>query len=78
MHNAIRLSWIDIEKGFEKVMLKNNRMVGFFIAKQDSPFYESLAFHRVIDSMKQKPHAARDCRKRQAINYRWFLTEWEI
>ena len=57
--NAIRLRWIAIEIGFEKVVLKNNRMVGFFIAKQDSPFYESPAFHRVIDFMKQQPHAAR-------------------
>lgn len=57
--NAIRLRWIAIEIGFEKVALKNNRMVGFFIAKQDSPFYESPAFHRVIDFMKQHPHAAR-------------------
>ncbi len=57
--NAIRLRWISIEIGFEKVVLKNNRMVGFFIAKQDSPFYESPAFHRVIDFMKQQPHAAR-------------------
>ena len=57
--NAIRLRWIAIEIGFEKVVLKHNKMVGFFIAKQDSPFYESPAFHRVIDFMKQQPHAAR-------------------
>jgi transcription-repair coupling factor (superfamily II helicase) len=57
--NAIRLRWIAIEIGFEKVVLKHHKMVGFFIAKQDSPFYESPAFHRVIDFMKQQPHAAR-------------------
>jgi transcription-repair coupling factor (superfamily II helicase) len=57
--NAIRLRWMAIEIGFEKVVLKNNKMVGFFIAKQDSPFYESPAFHRVIDFMKQHPHMAR-------------------
>ncbi|HRG59270.1 MAG TPA: transcription-repair coupling factor [Bacteroidia bacterium] len=57
--NAIRLRWIAIEIGFEKVILKNNKMVGFFIAKQDSPFYESDAFHRVIDFMKQHPNMAK-------------------
>ncbi|MFN5830700.1 MAG: transcription-repair coupling factor [Bacteroidota bacterium] len=57
--HAIRLRWAAIEIGFEKIVLKNNKMVGYFIAKQDSPFYESAAFHRVIDFMKQHPQTAR-------------------
>jgi transcription-repair coupling factor (superfamily II helicase) len=57
--HAIRLRWAAIEIGFEKIVLKNNKMVGYFIAKQDSPFYESAAFHRVIDFMKKHPQTAR-------------------
>jgi transcription-repair coupling factor (superfamily II helicase) len=57
--HAIRLRWAAIEIGFEKIVLKNNKMVGYFIAKQDSPFYESAAFHRGIDFMKQHPQTAR-------------------
>ncbi len=51
--NAIRLRWVAEDIGFEKVVLKKNKMIGYFIAKQDSPFYESPAFNRIIEFVKQ-------------------------
>ncbi|MBN8704068.1 MAG: DEAD/DEAH box helicase, partial [Bacteroidetes bacterium] len=46
--NTIRLRWIAIEIGFEKIILKNTKLVGYFITKQDSPYYQSEVFTKVL------------------------------
>jgi transcription-repair coupling factor (superfamily II helicase) len=53
--HTIRLRWLAMEIGFEKLLLKNNRMVGYFIAKQDSPYYQSEAFTKVLKFVQQHP-----------------------
>ncbi len=52
---AIRLRWKAIEIGFEKILLKNGRMVGYFPSKTDSPFYESDNFGKIIELIKLYP-----------------------
>lgn len=44
----VRSRWIAMSLGIEKVILKNYKLVFFFIANQSSPFYESEAFQKVI------------------------------
>jgi transcription-repair coupling factor (superfamily II helicase) len=51
--NTIRLRWDAIEIGFEKLLLKNKRMVGYFIPKQDSPYYQSEVFTTVLRFVQQ-------------------------
>lgn len=51
--NTIRLRWLAIEIGFEKLILKNNRMTGYFIQKQDSPYYQSEIFTVVLKFVQQ-------------------------
>ncbi len=46
--NVVRLRWIAIELGMEKVVLKNETMVGFFISDQQSSFYSSETFVKII------------------------------
>jgi transcription-repair coupling factor (superfamily II helicase) len=53
--NAIRLRWKAIEVGFEKILLKNGKMVGYFPSKADAPFYESDNFGKIIDLVKHQP-----------------------
>lgn len=53
--HTIRLRWLAMEIGFEKLLLKNNRMVGYFIAKQDSPYYQSEVFTQVLKFVQQNP-----------------------
>lgn len=45
---TVRLRWLAMEIGFEKMILKNNRLVGYFIPKQDSPYYQSETFSKVL------------------------------
>lgn len=53
--HTIRLRWLAMEIGFEKLFLKNSRMVGYFIPKQDSPYYQSEAFTKVLKYVQQNP-----------------------
>jgi transcription-repair coupling factor (superfamily II helicase) len=53
--HTIRLRWLAMEIGFEKLFLKNNRMVGYFIPKQDSPYYQSENFTKVLKYVQQNP-----------------------
>ncbi|MDQ3046767.1 MAG: transcription-repair coupling factor [Bacteroidota bacterium] len=52
---TVRLRWLAMEIGFEKLLLKSNRMVGYFNPKQDSPYYQSEAFTKVLKYVQQNP-----------------------
>lgn len=46
--NVVRLRWIAIELGIEKVVLKNEMLICYFISNQLSPFYSSETFTKII------------------------------
>ncbi|NVO11365.1 MAG: transcription-repair coupling factor [Bacteroidales bacterium] len=46
--NVVRLRWIAIELGMEKIVLKNETLVGYFISNQQSSFYRSEIFAKII------------------------------
>lgn len=50
--DAIKLRWLAREIGFEKLTLKGGKLIGFFVASQDSPYYQSSSFTRVLDFIK--------------------------
>lgn len=57
--DTMRLRWKAREIGFEKLVLKSGKMIGYFISKQDSPFYQSEAFTRVLNFIKLNPIAGK-------------------
>jgi len=46
--NAVRLREMAIRIGFEKIVLKNNKLIGYFISNQNSPFYQSENFSKIL------------------------------
>ena len=55
--NVVRLRWLAIELGFEKVMIKNNTMVIHFISNPDSLYYQSATFMSILRYVqKQQQH----------------------
>lgn len=46
--DTVRLRWLAMAIGFERLVLKNKRMTGYFIQKQTSPYYQSEAFTKVL------------------------------
>lgn len=55
--NSVRLRWMGKEIGFEKIVLKQERLIGYFVSDQDSPFFQSEKFQRVLHFLKDQPKA---------------------
>jgi transcription-repair coupling factor (superfamily II helicase) len=52
---TIHLRELAKQIGFEKVILKTGKMIGYFVSRQDSPYYQSHKFSGVLDFMKAHP-----------------------
>ena len=46
--NSVRIKWIANSIGLEKIVLKKGKMIGYFIADQQSGFYQSPKFTKVL------------------------------
>lgn len=56
---SFRLRWTAQELGMEKLVLKAGKMIGYFIANPQSPFYGSPMFTKVLDYMQKNPSKAK-------------------
>jgi transcription-repair coupling factor (superfamily II helicase) len=55
LFDAIRLRQMAREIGFEKLTLKGGKLIGFFVSNQESSYYQSSSFTRVLDFIKGNP-----------------------
>jgi len=53
---TIQLRWLAEKFGFEKVLLKNMRFIGYFVSNQVSPFYQSETFSQVLKYVQKNSH----------------------
>jgi transcription-repair coupling factor (superfamily II helicase) len=53
--DSLRIKWIATEFGIEKIILKQNKMVAYFIADQQSTYYQSAKFRKVLSFVQQNP-----------------------
>ena len=51
--NSIRIKWIATKVGIEKLVMKKGKMIGYFVADQNSDFYTSKRFHQVIQFVQK-------------------------
>lgn len=54
--NSVRIKWIAIAMGLERVVMKQGKMVGYFISDQESSFYQSEVFTKVLNYVQNHPH----------------------
>ncbi|MDP2384789.1 MAG: transcription-repair coupling factor [Bacteroidota bacterium] len=54
--SAMRMRWQAMRIGFEKLILKNGRMLGYFLSKPDSEYYNSPMFKAVLSYAQQYPN----------------------
>ncbi|MCF8225725.1 MAG: transcription-repair coupling factor [Bacteroidales bacterium] len=52
---VVELRWIAMQTGVEKMVLKNNTLITYFVANPNSPFYRSPVFSRVIENVQKNP-----------------------
>ncbi|MBE9466934.1 MAG: transcription-repair coupling factor [Bacteroidetes bacterium] len=72
--NVVRLRWIATKLGIEKIILKNNKMIVYFISNQNSPFYQSDMFMSILNFVKTQQ---KNC-KMQEKNNKLSLTSVNI
>ncbi|MAZ31389.1 MAG: transcription-repair coupling factor [Flavobacteriales bacterium] len=65
LSDSIRLRWIAKELGFEKIILKNQKMIAYFIANPQSIFFESSQFSGVLDYIQKNP---KTCKMKERNN----------
>jgi transcription-repair coupling factor (superfamily II helicase) len=51
--DSVRIKWLAKELGLDKIILKQKRMIGYFVANQQSDFYQTAAFARMLEYVKQ-------------------------
>jgi len=53
--NSVRIKWIAKEIGLERIILKKKRLIGYFVANQQSGFYQTENFTRVLTYLQKNP-----------------------
>ena len=53
--DSVRLKWLAKNIGLERLILKRNKMIGYFIADQQSSFYQTPIFTKVLQFVQQNP-----------------------
>jgi transcription-repair coupling factor (superfamily II helicase) len=46
--DSVRIKWLAKKLGLEKVILKKKRMIGYFVSDQQSPFYQTENFTKML------------------------------
>ncbi|MGA9589753.1 MAG: transcription-repair coupling factor, partial [Salegentibacter sp.] len=72
--NSVRIKWIASKIGLEKVVMKQGKLIGYFIADQQSRFYQTNAFTRVLQYVQTHPHACKMKEKKTRNGLRLLLT----
>ena len=57
--NAVRLRWLSLKIGFEKLTIKNGRLVGTFISKHNAAYYESKVFSAILGYVQKNPNGCK-------------------
>ena len=53
--STLRLKWLASKMGLERLIIKNKKCVGYFLADQQSDFYQNPVFNQILLSVQKKP-----------------------
>ena len=56
---SFKLRWLAQELGIERLILKSEKMIGYFVANPKSPYYESPIFTKVLDYVSKHPNGVK-------------------
>jgi transcription-repair coupling factor (superfamily II helicase) len=72
--NSIRIKWIATRIGIEKLVMKQGKMIGYFISDQQSDYYQSNRFHKVLQFVQKHPNLCKMKEKQTPAGLRLLLT----
>ncbi len=67
---VVRLRWKAIHLGMEKIILKNKKMICYFVSDQQSPFYQSADFMKIVQYIQRSKTSG----KMKEMNHKLTLT----
>lgn len=70
---SLKIKWIAARIGLERVVLKEGKLVGYFIADKASAFYNSPAFAAVMKAIQEHPRELRIKEKQTRAGLRLLL-----
>ena len=71
---SMRIKWLATKMGLEKLVLKQGKMVGYFVGDQQSAYYQSVAFRNVLKFVQQFPTLSKMKEKQTKNGLRLLLT----
>ncbi|WP_452230813.1 transcription-repair coupling factor [Lacinutrix sp. MEBiC02404] len=74
LFNSVRIKWIATKLGLEKIIMKKGKLVGYFINDQQSAFYQSPGFTKVLKYIQANPLACKMKEKQTRSGLRLLLT----
>ncbi len=74
LFDSVRIKWIATKIGLEKVIMKRGKLIGYFINDQQSAFYQSNGFTKVLQFVQTHPKACKMKEKQTRNGLRLLLT----
>ena len=71
---SMRIKWLATKMGIEKLVLKQGKMVGYFVGDQQSEYYQSVSFRKVLQFVQRHQTLAKMKEKQTKNGLRLLLT----
>ncbi len=78
LFNSVRIKWIAINLGLERVVMKQGRFIGYFISDQQSDFYQTDTFTKVLNFVQKHTPYLKIKEKKTRNGLRLLLTMEKI
>ncbi|WP_194768656.1 transcription-repair coupling factor [Tamlana sp. I1] len=72
--NSVKIKWLATKIGFEKIIMKKGKLIGYFINDQQSRFYQSPSFTKVLQFVQTHPNACKMKEKQTRNGLRLMIT----
>ena len=72
--NSVQIKWLATKIGFEKIIMKQGKLIGYFLNDQQSRFYQSANFTKVLKFVQTNPSACKMKEKQTRSGLRLMLT----
>jgi transcription-repair coupling factor (superfamily II helicase) len=72
--NSIRIKWIAVQMGIEKIIMKQGKLIGYFVSDQQSAYYNSKQFRQMLQFVQQHGNICKMKEKETKNGLRLLLT----
>lgn len=72
--NSIRIKWIATQMGIEKIIMKQGKLIGYFVGDQQSDYYNSKQFRRMLQFVQQNGNICKMKEKETKNGLRLLIT----